>query len=328
MFILLIIAAMIAVSAGFAVLSQYTLGAVRVTAAYCAVMVCAVGVVCVYLKRKHGKEIEEIESIIGDDGEKSDAGPSDTVTSSLHHKFQNTIKSVTVASEKNAAEKNNISSLISDISHQIKTPLSNIILYTDILAETADTPELNNIRLQTERLEFLIDALIKMSRCETRLISQNMRAERNSVTDLIAKSVSDIYPSASEKGIKFEADVAAVTAVTAEFDRKWTSEAVFNILDNAVKYSQPNSDIKITAVSYDIYVRIDIADAGIGISEEDLQSVCKRFYRGKNAAVHQKKGVGIGLYLTQMILSEQKGYLKISSELGKGSVFSVFLLKC
>jgi Signal transduction histidine kinase len=329
MFIVLIVAAMIAMSAGFVMLSQYTMGYYATTAAYCAFMIIAVAVLYLYMKKKRDDEVYLIENIIG--GLKSEEELSDRRTASIYHRFNTAMKSLEAASEKTTLEKNNISALISDISHQIKTPLSNIILYTDMLAETGvfsetqQSSELDNIRLQTERLDFLIDALIKMSRCETGLIAENVRAENNSVTDLIAKSVSDIYPAAAEKGIKFEVDCAGASSVTAYFDMKWTAEAMVNILDNAVKYSPRGRDIVITAAVYDIYVRVDIADTGIGMSDEDLQNVCKRFYRGKNGAVAEEKGVGIGLYLTQMILSEQKGYLKIASELGRGSVFSVFL---
>ena len=112
--------------------------------------------------------------------------------------------------------------------------------------------------------------------------------------------------------------------LTAVFDLRWTAEAVGNILDNAVKYSPDRCEITISACAYDMFVRIDIADNGCGIAEDELCNIWKRFYRGKNA--ENEKGVGIGLYLTANILNTEGGRVSAKSD-ENGSTFTVFLPK-
>ena len=110
----------------------------------------------------------------------------------------------------------------------------------------------------------------------------------------------------------------------AVFDLRWTAEAVGNILDNAVKYAPKGSEIRISACAYDMFVRVDIADCGVGIPEDELCNIWKRFYRGKNAA--SASGVGIGLYLTANILNTEGGRVSAKSD-ENGSVFTVYLPK-
>jgi signal transduction histidine kinase len=111
----------------------------------------------------------------------------------------------------------------------------------------------------------------------------------------------------------------------ARHDRKWTSEALFNVLDNAVKYTPAGGQIRVSVEGWEMYVKIDIADTGIGISEQHQGTIFKRFYR--EDAVHDVDGIGIGLYLAREIVTLQGGYIRVASEVGKGSTFSVFLLR-
>lgn len=111
----------------------------------------------------------------------------------------------------------------------------------------------------------------------------------------------------------------------ARHDRKWTSEALFNILDNAVKYTPAGGQIRVSVEGLEMYVKINIADTGIGISEQHQGTIFKRFYR--EDAVHDVEGIGIGLYLAREIMTLQEGYIRVASEIGQGSTFSVFLLR-
>ncbi len=210
----------------------------------------------------------------------------------------------------------NISSLVADIAHQSKTPLTSILLYTELHPGTA------TLRAQTEKLKFLIESLTKLANCESGLIAENLSPKRNSVRDLIRSAVETHFNAADSKNIDLRCDVPE--DVTAVFDLRWTGEAVSNLLDNAVKYSPENSTVRITACAYDLFVRIDVADEGAGIPEEDLCNLWKRFYRGKNTENHP--GVGIGLYLTESILHTEGGRCSVKSS-GEGSTFSVFLPK-
>ncbi|MCR5122297.1 MAG: sensor histidine kinase, partial [Ruminococcus sp.] len=110
---------------------------------------------------------------------------------------------------------------------------------------------------------------------------------------------------------------------TAKFDSKWTREALFNILDNAVKYSPEKSSIAVDVQMYEMFVCISVSDNGIGIAEDELPRIFGRFYRGQN--VREQSGVGIGLYLSRRIIEEQGGYITVESVPGKGSVFRIFL---
>lgn len=209
-----------------------------------------------------------------------------------------------------------ISSLVADIAHQSKTPLSSILMYTE-LSENGDI-----IRTQTEKLTFLMDSLTKLAKCEGGLIAENLSPKENSVKELLRQVIEANYTSADAKNIELRCEVP--DDLTAVFDLRWTTEAVGNILDNAVKYSPQGSTVTISARTYDMFVSIDIADEGSGIPEEELCNIWKRFYRGKNAENH--KGVGIGLYLTANILNTEGGRVSAKSD-ENGSTFTVFLPK-
>ncbi len=209
-----------------------------------------------------------------------------------------------------------ISSLVSDIAHQSKTPLSSILMYTE-LGEHGEI-----IRIQTEKLSFLMESLTKLAKCEGGLIAENLSPQKNAVKELLRQVIETNYASADAKEIEIRCNVP--DDLTARFDLRWTAEAIGNILDNAVKYSPQGSTVTISAKPYDIFVRIDIADKGSGIPEEELCNIWKRFYRGKNAENHS--GVGIGLYLTANILNTEGGRVSAKSS-ENGSVFTVYLPK-
>ena len=207
-----------------------------------------------------------------------------------------------------------ISSLVADIAHQSKTPLSSILMYTE-MSENGGI-----IRAQTEKLSFLMDSLTKLAKCEGGLIAENLSPKENSVKELLRQAIEANYANADAKNMEIRCDVP--DGLTAVFDLRWTAEAVGNILDNAVKYSPDGSEIRVSACAYDMFVRIDIADQGDGIPEDELCNIWKRFYRGKNA--ENASGVGIGLYLTANILNAEGGRVSAKSD-ENGSVFSVFL---
>ena len=218
-------------------------------------------------------------------------------------------------------ERDSIKSLISDISHQTKTPAANILLYTQLLDERGVLGEeekklLSSISSQTEKLDFLIQALVKLSRLENGIIA--VMPKRDSVEELVGEID---FGAAITKGISFSVEHAP--ELTALFDRKWTAEALGNLVDNAVKYTPPGGRIRVSAKAYEMFVCIEVADDGMGIKEEETAKIFQRFYRSQQAA--DEKGVGIGLYLTREIIREQGGYVKVASRPGVGSVFSVFL---
>lgn len=222
------------------------------------------------------------------------------------------------------SEKNSIKTLVSDISHQTKTPVSNILLYTQLLTESKGLNENDKklavqIEQQTEKLNFLIASLIKTSRLENGIIK--LTPQKESVPVLLRSL--DFKSQAAEKSIALSIDDAE--GMEAYFDLKWTLEALSNIVDNALKYTPSGGSVSIKAIEYEMFIRIDVTDTGIGMSEDETSKVFARFYRSPR--VSRDKGVGIGLYLAREILSREGGYIKVTSKINHGSIFSVFLPK-
>ena len=249
----------------------------------------------------------------------------DTLTARLQHQLLK-LRNILMAQNKLLEqEKEHIKTLISDISHQIKTPLAAANTFAQLLGdeELSDKEYREYIAtLQTslEKLTFLTNSLIKMSRLESGIIS--LKPERNSLNDIILQAVKTVYAKAKSKRIMiaFECD----QSFEALLDYNWTAEAIANILDNAVKYTPSGGAVELHITEYPSYLRLDISDNGIGIPEEEQAKVFSRFYRGKQSVGID--GVGIGLYLTRDIVNKQNGYIKVESD-ENGSTFSVFLKK-
>ena len=223
-----------------------------------------------------------------------------------------------------AKERADLQELISDISHQVKTPIANLKMLDATLLDQTVTPEKQREFLvamdsQLDKLDFLMQALIKTSRLETGVIS--LEPQPQAIYDTLAAALGGILLHAEQKKIAVTVDCPET--VTAAHDRKWTTEALFNILDNAVKYTPEGGKIHVAVVSLEMYVKIDISDTGIGIPEQHQGTIFKRFYR--ESSVHDAPGIGIGLYLAREIITRQGGFIRVSSELGTGSTFSVFL---
>lgn len=223
-----------------------------------------------------------------------------------------------------AEEKANLQELVSDISHQVKTPIANLKMVNATLLQQ-NVPEdkrrdfLQAANGQLDKLDFLMQALIKMSRLETGVIT--LKKEECAVYETLAAALGGILLPAENKNIHVNVDCPE--DITVSHDRKWTTEALFNILDNAVKYTEEGGAIRVTVDRWEMYTKIDIADTGKGISENHQGAVFKRFYREEE--VHDIEGIGIGLYLSREIIALQGGYIKVASEVGQGSTFSIFL---
>lgn len=223
------------------------------------------------------------------------------------------------------SEKNQVMELISDLSHQLKTPLANIVMNTEIMLDEAMDEAgrkefLERTKAQAEKMQWLMQNLIKASRLENGII--DFKAENIGIKPTLALAVGSVYAQASKK--KIEIIMEEFQDRTLWHNPKWTAEAMVNILENAVKYSPENSRIEIGMVPMDIYTRITIKDEGMGISEKEYPKIFQRFYRG--AQTGSNDGNGLGLYLSQLILQSEKGYVTVASNPGEGSCFSVFLL--
>ena len=242
--------------------------------------------------------------------------------SALETRMAHYLSSNTVSARNLAAEKDAIKTLIGDISHQTKTPIANLLLYAQLLAEQDLPPEsrayVSALEGQAEKLRFLIDALVKTSRLETGVLA--MTPKRHGLQQLLEDAASQAAPKAEAKDIVLTAEP---TDLTAKFDPKWTTEALYNLVDSGVKCTPAGGRVTLRAVGYELFCRVDVTDTGPGIPEAEQAKIFQRFYR--SPAVSGEEGVGIGLYLSRQIAAGQGGYLKVTSRPGEGSTFSLFL---
>lgn len=235
----------------------------------------------------------------------------------------NRIVQISSIQKRNAEEERDVvKSLISDISHQVRTPLSNIMLYVGLLKEAnLDDKALalaDKIESNSEKLDFFMKELIKSSYTEQEIIT--VYPQKINIEELVSKACQLVELLALKKNIiicKQNTDGICYA------DKKWTVEAIGNIIENAIKYSPENSKVYINVISYESFICIQVKDTGIGIAEKEQGKVFQRFYRGEN--VKNNSGFGIGLYLAREVLSKQDGYIKLDSKLNKGTTVNIFL---
>lgn len=275
--------------------------------------------------RRTKKTMDTIEEMlnVAVKGEFTEGQFDETRMSALETKFAHYLSASALSAQNVEAEKNKIKALIADISHQTKTPIANLLLYSELLLEEELPQQIEGnvsaIHEQTQKLKFLIESLVKLSRLENGILQLVPRMEK--LQPMLERAVWELKQKAEEKGLQISLHN---TDIEAYFDPKWTGEAIGNVIDNAIKYTE-HGEISVSAISYEMFVRIDIADTGYGIREEELPKIFMRFYRSE--LVKDEEGVGIGLYLTREILQEQGGYIKVSSVYGQGSKFSIYLPK-
>ena len=224
-----------------------------------------------------------------------------------------------------AEEKDHTKALVTDISHQLKTPLAALKTCFSIYLEADSAQEKKEFekrcRFQLEKLENLIASLIHISRLESAMIL--LRPEPSSLQNILVETVNAAYEKAAAKQIAIEAE--DFPDLVLSLDKKWTQEALFNILDNAVKYSPPGASVQIRAQKLYSFVRVEIEDQGIGIPKAEYNNIFKRFYRGQNETVQNSEGSGVGLYLSRKILEQQGGTVSVRTTQKQGSVFVVQL---
>lgn len=221
-------------------------------------------------------------------------------------------------------EKRELQEMISELTHQIKTPASNIQMYCEMFSDPDISSEeakqfVMVIKQQLGKLEFLLDVLVKSSRLENGMI--NLQIENSRLIETLAVAVNSVMQKAEHKRI--DIFVSCRPAIQVYHDMKWTAEAIENILDNAIKYTPENGKVLISVGVGEMYTVIKIKDIGKGIEAAHINDIFKRFYREKSSS--KDEGLGLGLYLARNIINLQGGYISVHSSLGKGSNFSVCL---
>ena len=271
-----------------------------------------------------GDLCQTLDNMMNGNEEPKQTSDGETLLDRINHRLSRLYGIMQENRRKVDKERQELLSLVSDISHQVKTPLSNLKMVTDTLLTKPVTDWeridfLKGVRSQTDKLDFLFQALVKPSRLEIGAI--RLKKRDCPLFDTLAQAMSGIVYSAEKKDIAVTVDCPEDLLLS--HDSKWTVEALFNLLDNAVKYTPIGGMISVSVERWEMYIKLDVTDTGKGISESNQASIFQRFYREE--AVHDEPGVGIGLYLAREIITRQGGYIKVTSEVDKGSTFSVFL---
>lgn len=288
-------------------------------------LVLAAGV-CLYGRQKQRRLLERLESML----EKARSGSfrqeeiDETMVSSVENSMARFLEDSRLAEENMNQRKERVQTMISDISHQTAIPISNILVYSQLLEEDCADPQMREygtvIRQQGEKLQFLLDSLVKISRLENGIIQTV--PQKGELGELACQVKSLMEQKAGEKQISLEVKPEK-EMVYAWFDRKWTREALMNLVDNAVKYTPAGGKVTLEVVSYSLFSRIDVPAPVKPL--KDLRQFFLFYSDPRIPDVLSEEGVGLGLYLAREIVRSQGGYIKVSSKKGEGSVFSVFL---
>lgn len=263
------------------------------------------------------KRIERIN--LGDYSLQIDRNSEDEL-SLLDNQIYRTAVKFREQAENSNKDKENLQKSLSDISHQLKTPLTSIIVMVDNILDDDDMPLeirrefLNDIKHNTNTISFLVQSLLKLSKLDAEAVK--FRYEQVEVKSIVDECIKNTAVMAEILGVRLETDC---NDIILNCDRKWLCEAITNIIKNCIEHSQ-NGNIKITADRNKLYTKISIKDNGSGITKEDLPHIFERFYKGKNSS---DDSVGIGLSLAKTIIEKQGGYISVSSELNKGSEFVI-----
>lgn len=282
----------------------------------------------VYVKREVGdfadRVCETLDSLIAGKEELNFRPYEESPEARVNGKLMQLYDILQEGRRKSQQDRQDFQEIISDISHQVKTPIANIKMFHEILSGHQLLPDKKSefielMGMQISKIDFLMQSLVKMSRLEAGTFALHMKDAN--LYDTIAQALSSVWAKAEHKNITI--DVECDSDVMVKHDSKWTAEAFMNLLDNAVKYTPANGNIMVQVKPWQFYTRIDIIDSGIGISKEHYHDVFKRFYRAPEVAAEE--GVGLGLYLARGIITRQKGYISVKSETGGGTTFSVYL---
>ncbi len=308
--------------------AQAVIGILAVSLALCLTALAAGMVYFLWQWKKLDRILDSFQQWSEDGGMQGKDGCPDlqeTRESRIVSQLRRILESARFKERQAVEERNQTVELIADLSHQFKTPLANIIMDTELSQDDSFGEEerkqfLMHAKSQADKMQWLMADLLKASRLENGVI--RFHAENAGIKETVAKALSAVYAQASDRNI--ELIVEEFQDFQLWHNPKWTAEAMSNLLENAIKYSPKRSCIRITLSRLDIYTKITVSDEGVGIPKNEYNLIFKRFYRGRNA--RQQEGSGLGLYLAQLIVQHENGYITVAAREGRGSSFSMFLL--
>ena len=314
-----------------------------------AVLAAAAGIAIVCIRRYYRKRmqaatqmlLERLDRAIG--GEMQEEIFDESVDAAVTEKLNRLLELTNMHQEQAETERDTIKSIISNITHQIRTPVTNIMLYTGLLQEIVAalgqdggvTENISHLLLklqkQADKLDFFMKELVKSTYTEQEMIS--LHPEMTDVQEIMAAACQTVELSAMKKGIVIAVQSAGdvqqhgkeetADGILCYADRKWTVEALANVLDNAVKYSPSGSRIDVRLRTGESFLCVEVEDRGCGIREEEQGRIFERFYRAEE--VSAEPGFGIGLYLVREVLSRQGGYARVKSAPGEGTTMYLYL---
>ena len=246
---------------------------------------------------------------------------SETADSRLQNEIYKTTVTLREAAQRSAESREKLKTALSDISHQLKTPLTSVIITTENLLDNPGLPLelrqefLRDIYRSSNHISFLVQSLLTLSKLDADSVTLKRKPEP--LGGIFSEVVQSIAVLAELKGVSVITDD---NAVTLDCDKKWLCEALSNIVKNCVEHTDEGGEVRLSAESNPLYTKITVSDNGHGIAPEDLPHIFERFYRGKNAA---DDSVGIGLALSKAIVEKAGGTIRVDSEPGKGSCFII-----
>lgn len=282
----------------------------------------------IFSKRQHRKEMLRISSKLDDIINQRDITIhqyQDTLSSKIDYQLFQVQNMANEYQQKVEEDRDEIKRLISEIAHQLRMPLANLLLYLELvnaedITEQQRVDFLHNIGLAAESIHFLTDSFVKMSRLEHRLI-QIKRKEQN-LSDTINELVIRYKQFYAHTTLNFYLECPE--KVLFSYDERWLSEALGNILDNAVKYSLSKGDIQIVVEQNEMGIKIGVRDFGQGIAEREVPMLFQRFYRGQNAS--NKDGFGLGLTIAREIITQHQGFIQLYPMI-KGVLVEIILYR-
>lgn len=289
-----------------------------------------VTIVLLSYNKKREEKISDINSYIGKVNRgnyelKIEENGEDELTKLRNELYKTTVL-LRETAENSEKEKTNLSNSLTDISHQLKTPLTSIRIMIDNIQNNPDMDEktrnefIEDISKQIDWISSLVISLLKLAKFDAGSIV--MRDEEINVKKLIQNIISNLAILIDIKDIKIEENISEQITLFADYN--WQLEALTNIIKNCVEHCFDGGKIKIEAESNSVFTKIIIADEGEGIEKKDLNRIFERFYK---SAKSSENSIGIGLALAKTIIEKERGYIKVESEVGKGTKFEIKYLK-
>ena len=320
---MMIAAACLTVAASLTVCIFFGLGASLITFLLGCVLT---GLIALYTKKRY-KDIAELDSYLVKvlaGGEAPDINDQEEgELSILRNNIYKATTELTFQKELLAGDKKALSDALADISHQLKTPLTSMMVMNDLLGSEEDPDKraqfLGVQSEQLDRMNWLVQTLLKLSKLDAGTIV--MKPEEMKAEDLICEVLKPFEVQMDIKGIGC---THSADDVMIRCDRNWTIEAMQNIVKNCIEHMEEGGRLDISCEETNLFTQIEIRDTGCGIAEEDIPHIFERFYKGKNAG---KDSVGIGLALAKSIMEGQHGDILVSSKEGEGTDFKVRFYK-